>query len=73
MRDEVDNSPAHAFEWDSDAETRLERIPPFARSMARNAIEQYVAAEGRITVTLDDFLKMASRVGMGGAGEPADE
>lgn len=59
--------------WDSDAEARLERIPAFARPMARSAIEQSVTAEGRFTVTLEDFLDMARRAGMGGTEEPSNE
>ena len=62
-----------SIRWEDDAEARLERIPAFARPMARNAIEQSVAAEGRFTVTLKDFLDMAQRAGMGGTEEPADE
>jgi nucleotide-binding universal stress UspA family protein len=59
-------------EWDSDALARLERVPPFARPMARQAVEGYVRAKGETRVSLAVFTEVASRFGMGG-GKPEGE
>ncbi|MDP6634999.1 MAG: universal stress protein [Phycisphaerae bacterium] len=50
--------------WDADAEQCLTRVPPFARPMARRAIEASVQAEGRDSVTIADFAAVAKRFGM---------
>lgn len=34
------------LQWTADAEKRLERIPPFARAMARKSIEQHAREQG---------------------------
>lgn len=57
-----------ALEWDDDALARLERVPGFARPMARRGVEEHVRSKGRERVTLADFLDVARRLGMGGDG-----
>ena len=37
--------------WSAEAEQRLERVPPFARGMARQAIEQYALEQGHREIT----------------------
>jgi nucleotide-binding universal stress UspA family protein len=55
--------------WDAAAEQCLNRIPPFARPMARRAIEAAVQAEGRNSVTTADFAAVAKRFGMAQSDE----
>lgn len=45
--------------WTAEAEKRLARIPSFARSMARNSVEQYAEEQGyaQIDVTVMDEVK----------------
>ena len=37
--------------WDQGAETRLGNVPPFARPMARKAIERFAASKGIRVIT----------------------
>ncbi|MBI4828515.1 MAG: PCP reductase family protein [Nitrospinae bacterium] len=37
--------------WDPGAETRLANVPPFARPMARKAIERFAESKGIRTIT----------------------
>ncbi len=57
--------PAPALTWDSNAETRLKRVPSFVRSMARRAVENSVRELGRKRVSVDDFDSVAAQFGMG--------
>ena len=57
--------PATALTWDSDAETRLKRVPSFVRNMAKRAIENSVRELGRERVSVDDFDSVAAQFGMG--------
>lgn len=45
--------------WTAEAEERLARIPSFARSMARNSVEQYAEEQGyaKIDATVMDEVK----------------
>jgi nucleotide-binding universal stress UspA family protein len=58
--------------WDAEAEQCLNRIPPFARPMARRAIEAAVQSEGRDRVTTADFAAVAKRFGMAQGDEQSD-
>jgi len=58
--------------WDAPAEQCLTRVPPFARPMARRAIEAAVRAEGRDRVTTEDFAAVAKRFGMAQGDEQSD-
>lgn len=58
------SQPAPALTWDSDAETRLERVPSFARNMAKRAVESSVRELGRKRVSVDDFDSVAAQFGM---------
>jgi nucleotide-binding universal stress UspA family protein len=50
--------------WTSGAEEEINRIPKFARSMARKAIEQYGQERGLTEITKDTVNKVAERFGM---------
>jgi hypothetical protein len=50
--------------WTEDAEARLENVPPFARAMARGAIEEYAQSHGYEEVTLDVVTKARDKMGM---------
>ncbi len=54
--------------WDADAETRLQRVPSFVRSMARRAVENAVREAGGDRVSAADFDNVAARFGMGRRG-----
>jgi len=56
---------AHALPWDPEALARLERIPSFARAMARRAVEERVRAAGGARVGVSDFAQAAEAFGMG--------
>jgi nucleotide-binding universal stress UspA family protein len=57
--------PEPALAWDSEAETRLQRVPSFVRSMAKHAIENSVRESGKQHVSADDFDSVAAQFGMG--------
>jgi nucleotide-binding universal stress UspA family protein len=57
----VQESP---LEWDRDAQTLLERVPAFARFMAKGGVEARVRSRGADHVTRQDFLDLARRMGM---------
>lgn len=61
--------PTASLTWDPDAETRLQRVPSFVRSMAKRAVENSVRESGGRRVSADDFDKVAARFGMGAHGE----
>ncbi len=56
---------AQEMAWDKAALARLQRIPSVARMMARRGVEEYVRSQGGDRVTLDAFLEVAKRLGMG--------
>lgn len=57
--------PESTLTWDSDAETRLQRVPSFVRSMAKRAVENSVRKSGKKRVSADDFDSVAAQFGMG--------
>jgi nucleotide-binding universal stress UspA family protein len=57
--------PESTLTWDSDAETRLQRVPSFVRSMAKRAVENSVRKSGKQHVSADDFDSVAAQFGMG--------
>lgn len=50
--------------WSAEAEIGLERVPVFARPMARRAIEQFARENGYGEVTADVFAKARGKFGM---------
>ncbi len=60
--------PAGHLVWDSDAKTRLQRVPSFVRSMAKRAVENSVRESGGRRVSADDFDGVAAQFGMGSRG-----
>lgn len=52
------------LDWDQDALELLERVPAFARPMARGGVEAGVRSRGAGRVTRSDFLALARRMGM---------
>ncbi|MHC4582522.1 MAG: universal stress protein, partial [Planctomycetota bacterium] len=59
------SQPAPALAWDSEAQSRLERVPSFVRGMAKRAVENSVRELGRKRVSVDDFESVAAQFGMG--------
>ena len=54
------------LDWNPEALSRLERVPPFARSMARLGVEEYVRSRGKTKVTAALFQEAAQMFGMTG-------
>ncbi len=54
--------------WDSEAESRLKRVPIFVRKIAKSAVENAVSQSGKDRVTANDFDNIAARFGMGTKG-----
>lgn len=51
--------------WEDRAQARLQRVPSFARSMAKRAVENAVRKEGRDRISAEDFNRVAAQFGMG--------
>ncbi|MBN1362201.1 MAG: universal stress protein [Sedimentisphaerales bacterium] len=51
--------------WDEQAQARLQRVPSFARGMAKRAVENAVRELGKSRVSAEDFNDVAARFGMG--------
>lgn len=49
------------LEWSREAETRLERVPPFVRRMVRRGVEDFVREQGRTSIEADDMTQAAKR------------
>jgi len=63
----VPDSPSGAaMPWTPEAERFLARVPPFARKMARMAVEEHAREQGLFRVTEDAVRDVARRSGMGG-------
>ena len=58
------NTAGDSLEWQPEALARLERVPGFARPMARSAVERRVRESGGRSVALEDFLALARQMGM---------
>ena len=50
--------------WTQDALAKLENVPPFVRSMARNAIEDYARRHGCTEITSDVMTEAREKMGM---------
>jgi hypothetical protein len=50
--------------WTKQAETGLQKVPSFARGMAKQAIEEYARANGYEEVTPEVLVKARERMGM---------
>ncbi len=61
-----DQPQTPGLEWDPEALAKLERVPSFARPMARQAVEERVRAENGSRVTAEAFGAVAHAFGMGG-------
>lgn len=61
---------AGSLSWNSEAETRLKRVPSFVRRMVRKSVEDYVREQGRGMVTPADMSAVAKRR-FGESGPPA--
>jgi nucleotide-binding universal stress UspA family protein len=61
------------LEWDKEALDRLDRIPPFARSMAKAGIENFVRSKDGTRVTFQDVQELARRFGMRNDEKANDE
>jgi nucleotide-binding universal stress UspA family protein len=59
--------------WDADAQEQLNRVPPFARPMARSSVEGLARARGASRVTLRDFRDLAGRMKIPIPGHTEDE
>ncbi len=53
------------LKWTSDAEAMIDRVPSFARKMARKMVENRVLERNETVVTLDTVQEMANLFGMG--------
>ena len=58
-----------AMPWTAEAETRLNRVPPFLRKMVRRRAEDFARTEGASEVT-EDHLAALARRRFGAAGPP---
>lgn len=58
--------PIDAIPWTPEAENLLSRVPPFARRMARVAVEEHAREGGLSRVTESTVRDVARRSGMGG-------
>ena len=55
---------APGIDWDEKALARLDRVPSFARPMARKGVEDHVRSKGESRVTLQLFLEFSQKIGM---------
>lgn len=61
------------LEWEQEALDRLNKIPPFARSMAKSGVERFIRAKGGTKVTLQEFNELAESLGMTPPKDKKDE
>ena len=55
---------AVAIPWTKEALVKLENVPPFVRSMARNAIEDYAQRHGYTEITPEVMTEAREKMGM---------
>ncbi|MBI4297858.1 MAG: universal stress protein [Chloroflexi bacterium] len=55
---------ASPIPWTGEAEAKLQHVPPFARGMARNAIDDYARRHGHAEVTPEVMDKARGEMGM---------
>ncbi len=60
-----DTEPKMTIVWDTQAQARLQRVPSFARGMAKRAVENAVRQLGKDRVSAEDFNSVAAQFGMG--------
>ena len=53
-----------AIAWDPEAKARLQKVPPFARQMARKGIEDYARQHGHSHITLKIYHEARQHFGM---------
>jgi len=51
--------------WEPEAQAHLKRVPVFARTMAKRAVESAVQKRGKKIVSAEDFQNVAAQFGMG--------
>jgi nucleotide-binding universal stress UspA family protein len=61
--------PGRPLTWEPDAKARLKRVPSFARSMAKRAVESHIRELGKSRISARDFDTVAARFGMGPRGD----
>jgi nucleotide-binding universal stress UspA family protein len=61
--EQIDN-PSQTPEWDHSAQKRLTCVPSFARTMAKQMVENAVIKSGKMDVTVEDFDAVAKQFGM---------
>lgn len=54
-----------SLEWTPEAESMMNKVPPFAQKMARKMVENRVLERNENTVTIDTVQEMANLFGMG--------
>lgn len=52
-----------ALRWTDDATATLEKVPPFARGIVKNMVEESARKEGATEVTLELMMKVRKRMG----------
>lgn len=52
------------IKWTAEAEKNMEKVPPFARGMAKGMIEDFVKDLGEIEVTPELMKKARAKFGM---------
>jgi light-independent protochlorophyllide reductase subunit B len=62
--DELLEALSEGVPWTSEALQRLDNIPPFARSFARKATDDYAREEGCQEVTLEVLAAARQKLGM---------
>ncbi len=62
-RDASEAEPV-SLAWTAEAEARLENIPPFARRMARAAVEDYARQRGYLEVTPEIMTAARDELGL---------
>ena len=68
----VPDLPSDALPWTPEAEALLSRVPPFARKMARMAVEEHARSSGLSQVTEGAIRDVARRSGMMAGDRDAD-
>jgi len=58
-----DKSNAPKLAWNAEAESTLERVPPFARGIVRNMVEETARKEGLSEVTLELMMRVRKKMG----------
>lgn len=62
--EEILEAPSEGMPWTAEALQHLENVPPFARSFARKAIDDYAGGQGCEEVTLAVMTEAREKLGM---------